>query len=166
MKEAALIYDFIDCCNCWFGAGNGFSDYSLVDEKYEQLLRDYPQSQFADDAEFWLIERSYYMSREGSEGYYPPEDIPKLKQFINKYPLSDKVPYLIQGIAASYAAPDYNRDSQSQIRGYQRAMDELGYLLQYFSLTAEQEAQVKKQRQYYQQELADLKKGMKAQGLQ
>jgi hypothetical protein len=73
---------------------------SIVKEKYQELLSKFPNSEYADDAEFWLINYQYY--GEETAGF-PISEIPKIKQFITKYPNSNRIVELIMKIAYSYS---------------------------------------------------------------
>ena len=85
-------------CSCWFG--ESWYNLSIVKDKYQELLLKFPDSEYADDAEYWLLNYEYYGDEQGG---FPISEIPKVKKFIDKYPNSNRIVELIMKIAYSYS---------------------------------------------------------------
>lgn len=121
-------------CSCWFG--ESYYNFSIVKEKYEELLFKYPNSHFADDAEYWLISSRFY---DDEEGGFPLTEIPNLKKFVGKYPNSNCIPDLMINIAYSYSIA-YAEDIDERIKNFEKGILELenlekNYLLDSIQLT-------------------------------
>lgn len=68
----------------WFG--ESYLDDTIVADSYQLLLDTYPNSEFADNAAFYLLRRQY-LSEEGMS--YSSEAPEEYRRFIKKYPLSE-----------------------------------------------------------------------------
>lgn len=68
----------------WFG--ESYLDDTIVADSYQQLLDTYPNSEFADNAAFYLLRRKY-VSEEGM--LYSLEVDEEYQRFIERYPLSE-----------------------------------------------------------------------------
>jgi hypothetical protein len=133
--EAKTRQEMIHCC-CWFG--NSSYDYSIVEEKYQEILTNHPNSEYADDAEFWMIN---YRNYDGEEGGYPVDAIPTIREFVNKYPNSNLIPELLINIAHSYTS-EYSEDIDDRIRSVELSIDELKALLSNYQLDSLEFARV------------------------
>ena len=124
-------------CSCWFGGS--WYNLSTVTEKYQELLSKYPDSEYADDAEFWLIGNRFYGEEQGG---YPVSEIPKIKQFINKYPNSNRIPELIINIAYSYSIGS-STNPEEKIKQLDKGIEELKDLKINYQLDSLQVVEVK-----------------------
>ena len=115
-------------CSCWFG--NSWYDYSIVKDKYQELLNSYPNSEYADDAEFWMIN---YQNNSYEEGGYSISEISNIKNFVNKYPNSDLIPELIINIAHSYSI-NYSENIDDRIENIEKGIEELKTLKNNYQL--------------------------------
>jgi hypothetical protein len=106
-------------CSCWFG--NSWYNYSIVEDKYQELLNSYPNSEYADDAEFWMINYQNYI---GEEGGYSVSEIPNIRKFVSKYPNSDLIPNLLMNIAYSYSN-NYSENVDNRIKNIEQGIEEL-----------------------------------------
>ncbi len=106
-------------CSCWFG--DSYYNYSIVEERYQELLTTHPNSEYADDAEFWLINYQNYGDEEGG---YPLNEIPRIRQFTSKYPNSNLIPELLMNIAYSYSI-EYSENIEQRIKNIDKGIKEL-----------------------------------------
>lgn len=133
--EAATIKSVIPC-SCWFG--DNYWDFSLIEERYKKIRNQYPTSNYADDAEFWLINHQNY----GDEGtVYTLNQIPEIRKFAHKYPHSDLIPALLLNIAISYSI-QYADDAEMGIKYLDQAIQELQDLKSNYPLDSIQQANV------------------------
>jgi len=86
LYQTALLKEKLINCG---GFGESYTDLTIVVDSYKKLLKQYPKSEFADDAAFYLTLNSSFSGDEGLE--YSEESIKELRQFIKKYPNSDNV---------------------------------------------------------------------------
>ncbi len=147
--EAIAREDLVHC-SCWFG--DSYYHYEIVEEKYKELLSKYPESEFADDADFWFINYAAYPS-DGESGYLI-SDIPNIKKFISKYPKSDLIPALLINIADSYAN-DYQEYTDDRIKNLNRGIQELINLMKNYALDTLQKQIVEQSMAQYKQDIND-----------
>lgn len=115
-------------CSCWFG--DSYYNYSIVEEKYQEILTNYPNSEYADDAEYWMINNKYYGDEAGG---YPVSEIPSIRKFISKYPNSNLIPELLINIAYSYSI-EYSENIDDRIRNMEQGIEELTKLKNNYQL--------------------------------
>lgn len=123
-------------CSCWFG--ESLYNLSIVEEKYQELLSKFPNSEYADDAEFWLMNYQYYGDEEGG---FPISEIPKIKRFITKYPNSNRIVELIMKIAYSYSI-FHSENVEEQIEILSKGINSLKQLKLNYQLDSLQAANV------------------------
>lgn len=86
-------------CSCWFG--NSYYIFDIVTEKYNELLSAYPDNQYAEAAEYWILGINNYPNE--GEPVYDIWNLTDIKKFMSKYPNSKLTPNIIIDIAESYA---------------------------------------------------------------
>jgi hypothetical protein len=137
-------------CSCWFG--EIWYNYSIVEEKYKELLQKFPESNFADDADFWLIKYSNYGEEAGN---FPISEIPKLKRFQSKYPNSNCIPELVQLIAYSYSM-GYSTNLDVQIGYLEKGIEELRALKNSYPLDSLEYAGVEQNLKQYEHQKNEM----------
>lgn len=83
LYQSALLKEKLINCG---GFGESYIDNTIVVDSYKKLLKQYPTSEFTDDAAYYLATSYEYEDMGFSE-----ESINELREFIKKYPNSDKV---------------------------------------------------------------------------
>ena len=136
-------------CSCW--CGESYYHYEIVEEKYKELLSNFPQSEFADNAEFWLRSTQYY---DAEGGGYQISDIPDIRKLIKKYPTSELIPDLIIDIADSYSN-DYQEQTDERIKSLNRGIQELETLKQNYALDSLQKHRVEQSLAQYKNDVND-----------
>lgn len=132
-------------CSCWFG--NSCYNYSIVEEKYKEILTSHPHSEYADDAEYWMINYQYHGDE---ESVYSVSEIPKIRKFVSKYPNSSLIPELIMNIAYSYSI-DYLENIDDRIKNIEKGIGELTTLKRNYQLDSNQLARVEQDLIQYEQ---------------
>jgi len=133
--EAQLRAKMIQC-SCWFG--ESYYNFSIVEEKLKEILISHPHSQYADDAEYWMIN---YQNYGDEEGRYSVSEIPKIRKFVKKYPNSTLIPELIMNIAYSYSN-DYSENIDDRIKNIEKGIRELHALKKNYKLDSSQLARL------------------------
>ncbi len=85
------------CINFGLEGAASCYDFSLSDSIYRQLIKKFPTSSLADDAEYKLNLNCF--CHEGSDGSDSPEEVIMWNGFIRKYPESEWVPYALANMA-------------------------------------------------------------------
>lgn len=137
-------------CSCWFG--NSWHNYSIVEHKYQELLNSFPNSEYADDAKFWMIN---YQHNTYEEGGYAVSEIPNIRKFVSKYPNSVLIPELIMNIAYSYSI-NYSENIDDRIENLEKGIEELIKLKNNYQLDSiefERVEQILMQFEYQKNEL-------------
>ncbi|MEP7197965.1 MAG: hypothetical protein ABI851_15710 [Saprospiraceae bacterium] len=106
-------------CSCWFG--ESYSNLSLVEKKYKEILTKHPKSEYVNDAEFWLLDYEFSDSENGS---YSLDAIPKIRNFVNKYPNSKHIPELLMNIAYIYL-DEFSENIDDKINSINKGIEEL-----------------------------------------
>lgn len=122
----------------WFGELH--RDYSIVVAMYQELLTLYPKSDYADDAEFWLIN---YLNPGDEQGGFPLEKIPAIQKFADRYPNSALTPKLLIKIAQSYEIGE-PADIDAQIKNLEKGIDILNAVINVYNLDSSECLSVKK----------------------
>ncbi len=105
----------------WFG--DNYFNFTIAENAYKELLRKYPASDYADNAEFYLL-NAYTRGASGDiENPFAQTLIKKLNKFILKYPNSELIPEVRIKIADLYCALQDNVDKN--IRNLKMAFTEL-----------------------------------------
>ncbi len=115
-KESLQIEKLIQCG--WFG--ESYYDFTLLYKSYQNLLTKFPESLFADNVKFRLIETQSYGAED--EGY-SSEQIKSYYQFIRTYPNSDLIPHARINIATMLN--EYYGNIDKVIEMKEKAIEEL-----------------------------------------
>ncbi len=134
-KEAIVLSHLIQC-SCWFG--ESYYHYDLVENKYNRLLSTFPNSEFADDAAYWLLDNRYFFAEDGG---YDTDSIPEIRKFIKRYPNSNNIIDLLLNISSSYAEK-YSDNIDELIRNIDLGIAELENLKKKYPLDSRQSANV------------------------
>ncbi len=147
--EAQVREDMIHC-SCWFG--DSYYNYSIVEEKYQEILTNHPNSEYADDAEYWMINYQNYGDEEGG---YPLSEIPSIRKFVSKYPNSNLIPELLMNIAYSYSI-QYLENVDDRIRNMEQGIEELRTLKKNYQLDSNQLARVEQNLKQFEHQKNEL----------
>ncbi len=123
----------------WFG--EICRNYSIVIDAFKKLLSLFPNSDYADDAEFWIINHNYYNFEPGG---YPLEKITSIQKFVDRYPNSALTPKLLINIAQSYSAGDAV-NIETRIKNIEKGIAILNYLTSDYKLDSSTWNAVKRQ---------------------
>ena len=94
-KEAQLKKDLVECG--W--TGDSYYDYTIVANNYQEILSDYPRSEYVDNAAFYFLSMMDY----GDEGEnYSKEQVEECKRFLKKYPDSELIPNVQMIMVSNY----------------------------------------------------------------
>lgn len=121
--EAEILLEY--CYNSLFFEGNVCYDIRLATSKWEQIIKKYPQSTWADNAEFQLLEHLCY----GCGGGPGPEEIRRYAAILNRHPDSELRPQIWMMLAAWHLPSDqYDFEWQEKTPSLQGAKRAEQYL--------------------------------------
>lgn len=137
-------------CSCWFG--DSYYNYSIVEEKHKEILTSHPHSEYADDAEYWMINYQNYGDEEGG---YSVSEIPNIRKFVSKYPNSDLIPEVLMNIAYSYSI-NYSENIDDRINNIEKGIEELIKLKNNYQLDSIEFAHVEQNLKQFEHQRNEL----------
>ncbi|MGB5033419.1 MAG: hypothetical protein WBO76_14970, partial [Saprospiraceae bacterium] len=132
-------------CSCWFG--DSWINYAIVEEKYQEILTHHPNSEFADDAEYWMINHE---NNDDGEVEYTVVEISKIRKFVNKYPNSEFIPELLMKIAYSHSNV-YTDNIDDRIKNLDKGIEDLRSLKNNYQLDSLLVARVEQNIEQFEQ---------------
>lgn len=112
MAEAGI---FLDYCHGsgWF-TSEACYDIRLTTQRFQKIIREYPQGEWADDAEFALLENNCYGCGNGPG----IEEARQYERLLKKYPDSDIKPQIWLKMASIYLSMMENEQDESALHAH------------------------------------------------